>query len=102
MTPQEDNKPRRTRREGNVVRIRTEFATRARFMVLWEARQQARQAVIRRIKAEGKAKVSLMSAGEIVAARDGASSRACGRASRSGGGQRDGAKLKTGARAQAR
>lgn len=65
MTPQEDNKPRRTRREGNVVRIRTEFATRARFMVLWEARQQARQAVIRRIKAEGKAKVSLMSAGEI-------------------------------------
>jgi hypothetical protein len=36
-----------------------------RQMVIWEARQQARQAVIRRIKAEGKVKVSLMSAGEI-------------------------------------
>ena len=34
-------------------------------MVIWEARQQARQAVIRRIEAEGKVKVSLMSAAEI-------------------------------------
>jgi hypothetical protein len=33
--------------------------------VIWEARQQARQAVIRRIKAEGKVRVSLMSASEI-------------------------------------
>jgi hypothetical protein len=65
MTPQEDSKPGRTRREGNVVRIQTEFGTRVRQMVIWEARQQARQAVIRRIKAEGKVKVSLMSAGEI-------------------------------------
>jgi hypothetical protein len=42
-----------------------QFETRLRQMVLWEARQAARQAVIRRIKAEGKVKVSLMSAGEI-------------------------------------
>jgi hypothetical protein len=65
MTPQEDSKPGRTRREGNVTYLRTAFATRLRFLVLWEMRQQARQAVIRKIKAEGKAKVSLMSAGEI-------------------------------------
>ena len=65
MTPQEDSKPGRTRREGNVTYLRTEFATRLRFLVLWEMRQQARQVVIRKIKAEGKAKVSLMSAGEI-------------------------------------
>ena len=65
MTPQERPEPGRTRREGNVVRIQTEFASRLRFLVLWEMRQQARQAVIRKIKAEGKAKVSLMSAGEI-------------------------------------
>ena len=55
----------RTRREGNVTYLRTEFASRLRFLVLWEARQQARQAVIRKIKSEGKAKVSLMSSGEI-------------------------------------
>ena len=65
MTPQEDSKPGRTRREGNITYLRTEFAARLRFLVLWEARQQARQAVIRRIRAEGKVKVSLMSASEI-------------------------------------
>jgi hypothetical protein len=65
MTPQEDSKPGRKRREGNVTYIQTEFASRLRFLVIWEARQQARQAVIRRIKAEGKVKVSLMSAGQI-------------------------------------
>jgi hypothetical protein len=63
MTPMEQ--PERPRLRGNVHYIETEFAARLRFLVLWEARQQARQAVIRRIKAEGKAKVSLMSAGEI-------------------------------------
>jgi hypothetical protein len=34
-------------------------------LVAWEARQQARQAVIRRLKAEGKVKVSLMSRASI-------------------------------------
>jgi hypothetical protein len=57
--------PPRPRKQGNVIRIETEFATRLRQMVIWEARQQARQAVIRRIKAEGKAKVSLMATSEI-------------------------------------
>ena len=65
MTPQERPEPGRTRREGNVTYIRAEFATRVRQMVIWEARQQARQAIIRKIKAEGKVKVSLMSSGEI-------------------------------------
>jgi hypothetical protein len=65
MTPQEDSKPGRTRREGNVVRIQTEFATRVRFMVISLAKREARQAVILHIKREGKAKVSLMAASEI-------------------------------------
>jgi hypothetical protein len=61
------NAPARTprARTHTVTYIQTQFATRLRQMVIWEARQQARQAVIRRIKAEGKVKVSLMSAGEI-------------------------------------
>jgi hypothetical protein len=65
MTPMETPEPGRTRREGNVTFIRTEFETRLRQLVIWEARQQARQAIIRKIKSEGKAKVSLMSAAQI-------------------------------------
>ena len=65
MTPQERPEPGRTRREGNVTYLRGEFATRVRQMVIWSAKREAREAVIRRIKAEGKVKVSLMSAGEI-------------------------------------
>jgi hypothetical protein len=57
--------PPRPRTVGNVTRIETEFATRVRFAVIWQARQAARQEVIRRIKAEGKAKVSLMAASQI-------------------------------------
>jgi hypothetical protein len=63
MMPPES--PERRRDEGNVHRIETEFVTRPRMLVIWEARQQARQAVIRKLKAEGKVKVSLMSASEI-------------------------------------
>jgi hypothetical protein len=59
MMPPEQ--PERPRQQGKVHRIQTEFATRLRMMVIWEARQQARQAVIRKLKAEGR-RVSLMSA----------------------------------------
>ena len=45
--------------------IPTEFETRLRMMIACEAQQQARQAVIRQIKMEGKAKVSLMPRAEI-------------------------------------
>ena len=34
MTPQEDSKPGRTRREGNITYIQTEFATRVRMAVI--------------------------------------------------------------------
>ena len=34
-------------------------------MVIWQAKRDAREAVTRRIKAEGKVKVSLMSSGQI-------------------------------------
>ena len=57
--------PERPRTEGNVTRIPTEFETRLRMMIAFEAQQQARQAVIRQIKMEGKAKVSLMPRAEI-------------------------------------
>ena len=63
MTPPEQ--PPRPRLRGNVHYLESDFATRLRQLVIWEARQQARQAVIRRIKAEGKVRVSLMSASEI-------------------------------------
>jgi hypothetical protein len=59
MTPQEDNKPRRARREGNVVRIRTEFATRVRFMVISLAKLEARKAVERKLRAEGTRPTSM-------------------------------------------
>jgi fructose-1,6-bisphosphatase/sedoheptulose 1,7-bisphosphatase-like protein len=55
------------RLRGNVHYIETEFATRVRQMVIWQAKREAREAVIRRIRAEGKQRVSLMSAGEISA-----------------------------------
>jgi hypothetical protein len=45
--------------------IPTAFETRLRQLVALEARQQARQAVIRRLKAEGRVRVSLMSRVEI-------------------------------------
>jgi hypothetical protein len=35
--------PPRPRTVGNVTRIETEFATRVRFAVIWQARQAARQ-----------------------------------------------------------
>ena len=65
MTPQERPDPGRTRREGNVIHLRSSFETRLRQLVAWEARQQARQEVMLRVKREGKAKVSLMSRAEI-------------------------------------
>ena len=65
MTLQEDSKPGRTRREGNVVHIQTEFAARVRFMVISLAKREAREAVKRQLRAEGKVKVWLHSAAEI-------------------------------------
>ena len=64
MTPQERPEPGRTRREGKVVHIQTEFATRVRFMVISLAKREARKAVIRQLRAEGH-KPTLMSASEI-------------------------------------
>ena len=64
MTPQEDSKPGRTRREGNITYIQTEFATRVRSAVISLAKREARKAVIRQLKAEGH-RTSLMSASEI-------------------------------------
>jgi hypothetical protein len=52
------------RREGNVTKIETEFATRLRFLVVWEAQRAAKQAVVRRLKGEGK-RTSLMSASQL-------------------------------------
>jgi hypothetical protein len=76
MTPPEQ--PPRPRLRGNVHYLETDFATRLRQLVIWEARQQARQAVIRRIKAEGKVRVSLMSASEITHLAKRALAGACG------------------------
>jgi hypothetical protein len=50
--------------EGNVTHIPTAFEARLRFLVVWEAQRQARQAVIRQLKAEGR-RTSLMSASQI-------------------------------------
>jgi hypothetical protein len=58
-------KPERPHLRGNVHYIPTEFETRLRMLVAWEARQRARQEVIRRLNAEGKVRVSLMSRAEI-------------------------------------
>jgi hypothetical protein len=65
MTPQEDSKPGRTRREGNITYIQTEFATRVRMAVISLAKREAREAVKRNLRAEGKVKVWLHSASEI-------------------------------------
>jgi hypothetical protein len=60
----------RPRVEGNVIRIETEFATRLRMLVIWEARRAARQAVIRKLKAEGRIKLAYLSASEITQLAD--------------------------------
>ena len=52
MTPLET--PERPPLRGGVHHIETEFATRVRMMIAYVARQEARQAVILRIKREGK------------------------------------------------
>jgi hypothetical protein len=64
-TPQEDSKPGRTRREGNITYIQTEFATRVRMAVISLAKREAREAVKRNLRAEGEVKVWLHSASEI-------------------------------------
>ena len=50
MTPQERPEPGRTRREGY---IQTEFATRVRSAVISLAKREAREAVKRKLRAEG-------------------------------------------------
>jgi hypothetical protein len=55
---------RQRRVDGNVTQIETEFASRVRFLVIWEAQREAKQAVIRELKGEGR-RVSLMSAAEL-------------------------------------
>jgi hypothetical protein len=62
MTPA--YKPQRPRAEGNVHRI-TAFGTRVRFAVISLAKRETREAVKRRLRAEGKVKVWLRSASEI-------------------------------------
>jgi hypothetical protein len=52
--------PERPRKQGNVVRIETEFATRVRLMLHWQAQRAARAIVIRELKAAG-IRTSLMS-----------------------------------------
>jgi hypothetical protein len=53
MTPQERPEPGRTRREGNITYIQTEFATRVRSAVISLAKREAREAVKRKLRAEG-------------------------------------------------
>ena len=53
MTPQERPEPGRTRREGNIRYIQTEFATRVRSAVISLAKREAREAVKRKLRAEG-------------------------------------------------
>ena len=63
MTPAYN--PERPRSEGNVYRIATQFGTRVRFAVIALAKREAREAVKRRLRAEGKVRVTLLSASEI-------------------------------------
>jgi hypothetical protein len=63
MTPMEQ--PTRPRTVGNVTRLETPLRARVQMMIHYVARQEARQAVIRRLKAEGRVRVSLMSASQI-------------------------------------
>jgi hypothetical protein len=62
MPPEQTERPRL--RDG-VHYVPTTFETRLRMMLIWEARQQARQAVIRKLKAEGRVPVSLLPRVEI-------------------------------------
>jgi hypothetical protein len=57
MPPEQTERPRL--RDG-VHYVPTTFETRLRMMLIWEARQQARQAVIRKLKAEGRVRGSLL------------------------------------------
>ena len=45
MTPQEDSKPGRKRRDGNITYIRTQFATRVRSAIITLAKREAREAI---------------------------------------------------------
>jgi hypothetical protein len=56
--------PRTSAGGGDVVRIQTEFATRVRFMVISLAKRQAREAVKRKLRAEGT-RVTLLTVSEI-------------------------------------
>ena len=56
MTPMEQ--PERPRQQGYVHRIPTEFETRLRFMIIWNARLEAREAVKRKLKARKAADAS--------------------------------------------
>lgn len=57
--------PEPPRLRDGVHYIPTTFETRVRMMIAYVARQEARQAVIRKLKQEGKVRVSLMSASAI-------------------------------------
>jgi hypothetical protein len=64
MTSLPEQPPRPRLRDG-VHYIPTTFETRVRMMIAWEARRAAREAVVRKLKQEGKVRVSLMSASQI-------------------------------------
>ena len=64
MTPQEDSKPGRTRREGNITYIQTQFATRVRSAIISLAKREAREAIKRKLRAEGT-RVTLLTVSEI-------------------------------------
>jgi hypothetical protein len=59
----------RPQAEGNVVRIPTAFDTRVRFAIITLARREAREAVKRQLRAEGR-RISLLSASEITQLAD--------------------------------
>jgi hypothetical protein len=59
------SKPERTRREGNITYIQTQFATRVRSAIISLAKREAREAIKRKLRAEGKVRVTLLSASEI-------------------------------------
>jgi hypothetical protein len=57
--------PERPQVEGNVYRIPTAFETRVRSAIITLAKREAREAVKRRLRAEGKVRAVLLSASEI-------------------------------------
>ena len=63
MTPAYN--PERPRLEGNVIRIPTQLRTRVRFAIITLAKREAREAVKRRLRAEGRVRVTLLSASEL-------------------------------------